>query len=32
MQAVLNYTTTAATLLGHFTFRLADKVASVQRC
>jgi hypothetical protein len=28
MQAVLNYTTTAATLLGHFTFRLADKVSS----
>jgi hypothetical protein len=28
MQAVLNYTTTAATLLGHFSFRLADKVSS----
>lgn len=32
MQAVLNYTTTAATLLGHFTFRLADKVTSAPCC
>ena len=31
-QAVLNYTTTAATLLGHFTFRLADKVSSAWSC
>jgi hypothetical protein len=31
-QAVLNYTTTAATLMGHFSFRLAEKVLTMHSC